>query len=208
MKIYLTRHGQNEDNLNGILNGHRDLPLTDLGREQARNLAQHLKNEGASFDLVLSSPLSRAYETAKIITGTLDVSDPIKENVLIERDFGVMSGLPVADVAKLGDEQGFEYLKTDVITYFLNPEGAETFPKLLKRAEKALEDIKNKYSDKKEILVVGHGDFGKMMYCKFYNLDWKDVLVNFHFGNSEVLVLQEGLLEADRFYFKQKQHNH
>jgi probable phosphoglycerate mutase len=34
MKIYLTRHGQNEDNLNGILNGHRDLPLTDLGRDQ------------------------------------------------------------------------------------------------------------------------------------------------------------------------------
>ncbi len=31
LKIYLARHGQNEDNANGILNGHRDLPLTDIG---------------------------------------------------------------------------------------------------------------------------------------------------------------------------------
>ena len=33
LKIYIARHGQNEDNANGILNGHRDLPLTDIGRK-------------------------------------------------------------------------------------------------------------------------------------------------------------------------------
>ena len=53
MKIYLVRHGQNVDNKNGILNGHRDLPLTDLGYEQALNLARHLKSENQKFDLTL-----------------------------------------------------------------------------------------------------------------------------------------------------------
>jgi hypothetical protein len=36
---------------------------------------------------------------------------------------------------------------------------------------------------------VTHGDFGKMLYAAFYNLDWQDVLRQFHFGNSELLLL-------------------
>ncbi len=208
MKIYLTRHGQNQDNLNGILNGHRDLPLTEIGREQAKNLGEHLKKESAKFDLVLCSPLSRASETAEIITDILGLEKPIKENLLIERNFGIMSGLNVSDVAKLGEENNFECLKTDTITYFINPSGAETFPVLLIRAEKLFEKLKEEFPDKKDILLVGHGDFGKMVYASFYKLNWKDVLINFHFGNSEVLVLEENLKEEDRFYFKQEQHNH
>jgi probable phosphoglycerate mutase len=208
MKIYLTRHGQNEDNLNGILNGHRDLPLTDLGKEQAKNLAEHLKKEGATFDLVLSSPLSRAYQTAEIITDTLGLTKPEKEELLIERNFGVMSGRNVEDVAMWSEKENFEHAKTDTITYFLNPAGAETFTDLLERAKKLLKKIQENFSDKKEILLVGHGDFGKMIYCEFYNLNWRDVLFNFHFGNSEVLILEKDLKEEDRFYFKQKQHNH
>ena len=62
--IYIARHGQNEDNVHGILNGHRDLPLTDLGRQQARQLARHIKDRGLVFDAVYASPLGRAFETA------------------------------------------------------------------------------------------------------------------------------------------------
>ena len=50
--IYIARHGQNEDNVRGILNGHRDLPLTDLGRQQARQLARHIKDRELVFDAV------------------------------------------------------------------------------------------------------------------------------------------------------------
>ena len=205
MKIYLVRHGQNEDNKNGILNGHRDLPLTDLGYEQALNLAKHLKSENQKFDLVLSSPLMRAYDTAVKITNELNLADPVKENLLIERNFGVMSGEKIEDIPKLCGKNVFQ---TDTILYFLNPEGAETFPDLLVRAEKLLKKIELEYSDKNEILLVGHGDFGKMLYAKYYSLDWKYVLKNFHFGNSEMIVLDKNLAKNDRFYFKQIQHNH
>lgn len=53
--IYIARHGQNEDNVHGILNGHRDLPLTDLGRQQARQLARHIKDR----ELVLTQCMHR-----------------------------------------------------------------------------------------------------------------------------------------------------
>lgn len=42
-EIFIARHGQNEDNVNGILNGHRDLPLTELGRQQARELGEGIR---------------------------------------------------------------------------------------------------------------------------------------------------------------------
>ena len=71
LKIYLARHGQNLDNVNGILNGHRDEPLTLLGEEQARTTATYIKEAGLTFDAVYSSPLKRALRTAEIITSDL-----------------------------------------------------------------------------------------------------------------------------------------
>lgn len=43
--IYLARHGQDEDNLNGVLNGHRNQPLTGLGKQQAVTTAEHIKEQ-------------------------------------------------------------------------------------------------------------------------------------------------------------------
>lgn len=68
LKIYIARHGQNIDNKNGILNGHRDGALTDKGVEQAYEIANKIKESGLTFNFVYSSPLQRAFETAKIIS--------------------------------------------------------------------------------------------------------------------------------------------
>ena len=92
LKIYLARHGQNEDNANGILNGHRDMPLTEIGIAQAYEVAQKIHDAGLSFDTVLSSPLNRALKTAEIISSVNNLPDPEIVDRLIERDFGIMSG--------------------------------------------------------------------------------------------------------------------
>ncbi len=68
LKIYLARHGQNADNVKGILNGHRDEPLTEKGLAQAYEIAHKTKSAGISFNAVYSSPLSRAFDTAKIMS--------------------------------------------------------------------------------------------------------------------------------------------
>ena len=97
LKIYLARHGQSSDNKNAILNGHRDEPLTKIGRQQAEELADRISNIKLHFDYIYSSPLERAFETAKIISEGTRGSYPIKEDLLIERNFGIMTGVAIKD---------------------------------------------------------------------------------------------------------------
>jgi probable phosphoglycerate mutase len=204
MKIYLARHGQNEDNLNGLLNGHRDLPLTDLGREQAREAALNIKNLNLKFDVVYSSPLIRAFETAQIISKESNQPEPVAHPLLIERNLGEMSGRPIASIKEYC---GDNILVTDVVTYFLSYEGAETFPDLIERAKLLLEELKVRHSND-SILLVGHGDMGKMIYAAYYGLSWREVLKQFHFGNSELLILSPESGSEDSHIFFIEQHNH
>ncbi len=204
LKIYLARHGQNQDNVNGILNGHRDEPLTPLGEQQAHITATYIKEAGLTFDAVYSSPLKRAFRTAEIITSDLGLNLPTVEEDLVERNFGVMTGYPVSKIEEMCAP---EIIKTGTITYFLCPKGAETFPELIERGKKVINYIQTNHSDG-SILLVTHGDIGKMIYAAYYHLDWKEVLTSFHFGNCEVLLLSEGSPASESHFFKQLQHNH
>ena len=197
------RHGQNLDNLNGILNGHRDEPLTEKGFAQAREIAERIKDEQLMFDAVYSSPLSRAFDTAKIVREIIDTPAPQKEKLLIERDFGVMTGRQVSEIETFCAP---DIIKTENTTYFLNPDSAETFPDLTKRAGLLLEKIKNNHSSG-NVLLVCHGDIGKMIYAKYYNLNWESVLTQFHFGNCDLLLLSEDSLAEEPHVFDLKQYD-
>lgn len=203
-RIYLARHGQDEDNANGILNGLRDMPLTLLGINQAQILAERVKELDLHLDRVYSSPLQRAYKTAEAITNVLGIEKPEKLKLLIERDFGIMTGKLIKDIPEFCSP---DVIKSDPIVYFLSPKGAETFPDLLDRAQRILNWLSENCFDK-NILLVTHGDIGKMLYTKFYELDWKDILTQFHFGNSEVLLLEKGSKPEDRQLHKVTQYNH
>jgi probable phosphoglycerate mutase len=185
VQLFIARHGQNEDNVQGILNGHRDLPLTDLGRDQARQLAAGIQEAGLTFDAVYCSPLSRAHETAQIVATTLGLPEPRVVDSLIERDFGMMTGKPASQIAELCAP---DIITTDTVTYFLSPEGAETFPVLLDRAKQALAEV-SELQQSGRALVVCHGDLGKMMYAAATGKAWQEVLVGFHFGNGELIDL-------------------
>lgn len=181
--IYLVRHGQNEDNANGILNGHRDMPLTELGREQARKLAASIRTQGLQFDVVYASPLSRALETARILADGAGLPDPQIYDDLIERDFGDMTGRPASNIKKLCAP---DIIETDTVTYFLCPDGAETFPELLARAHRLCDDMTRQHPDQ-TMLLVCHGDIGKMIYAAATNTPWRKVLTGFHFDNTDII---------------------
>jgi broad specificity phosphatase PhoE len=231
VKIYVARHGQDVDNSNGILNGHRDEPLTDLGREQAKDVARKMVKAGITIasssnaktaapstaaatvlSAIYSSPLRRAHETAEIFadilsssTGGLggeqsllpvDVNNKPKVEILndlIERNFGALTGQPTSSI--LDNCRAADILVTEKINYFLCPPGAETFPELIERANRLLSHFQKITGAEEDnatsssILLVTHGDFGKMLYAAYYNLQWDEVLKQFHFGNSEVLLL-------------------
>ncbi|MCL4391767.1 histidine phosphatase family protein [Patescibacteria group bacterium] len=204
LKIYLARHGQDKDNAAGILNGRRDELLTELGWEQARTLAAEIKSANLSFDAVYTSPLKRAETTARTVTDALGVAPPIVMPNLIERNFGIMTGKLVKDIAALCAPN---IIQADIITYFLSPKGAETFPDLIERGKKVIEEVQHRHKDG-NILLVGHGDMGKMIYAAYYHLDWRSVLTMFHFGNSELLLLSEDSPSDAAHVFTFKQFNH
>lgn len=237
INIYVARHGQDIDNSNGILNGHRNEPLTDLGRQQARDVGKKMLQEGfrllqqselahpsstnhatTTLSAIYSSPLQRAYETAQIFSNILsgEKKPSIEVQVLdalIERDFGVMTGMPTSSILeKCGRDHVFS---TETIHYFIDPVGAETFDDLIIRAKKLLSYIEQEIGDNgdntdsgpKSILLVTHGDFGKMLYAAYYNIDWKEVLKQFHFGNSEVLLLAKDSPPENAHVFETSQYN-
>lgn len=203
LKIYLIRHGQDQDNANGILNGRRDRPLTELGIKQANEIASKIKEAGLKFDIIYSSPLQRAYQTAYIISDFLDIKEPVRLDALIERDQGMMTGQRVCDIEKLCTPN---ILKTDTVTYFLTADKAETWSQMKERGKNFLKDIGNKHKDG-SILLVTHGCFGKMLYAAYYDLDWMETLKMFHFGNSDLLLLSKDSAPEDTHIFKIEQHN-
>lgn len=95
MKIYLVRHGETEWNKRGLIQGITNNPLNDRGRNQAYELKHRLSHIEA--DLVVSSSLSRAIETANI---ALDIEPDIIDDSFIERNFGGFEGVTIDEFRK------------------------------------------------------------------------------------------------------------
>ena len=83
MKLYVTRHGETEWNVQSKVCGTTDVELTEKGREQARKLAESI---GGDIGLIISSPLKRALETSQIIASGRDIL--VKTDIrLIEQNY-------------------------------------------------------------------------------------------------------------------------
>ncbi|ESQ74597.1 histidine phosphatase family protein [Asticcacaulis sp. AC402] len=99
--FYVLRHGQTDWNLQLRLQGSTDIPLNAQGRNQARTAAEILTGQGITK--VISSPLSRALETAHIVAGRLAL-EPVIDARLIERNFGLFEGMTIDEVHQHRDE--------------------------------------------------------------------------------------------------------
>jgi broad specificity phosphatase PhoE len=92
-RIALVRHGESVGNAEERLQGHEDYPLSSRGRDQVRALARRWQDEGVEFDRIISSPLSRAVETARILSETLGAADDLEiDRLWIEQDAGRHAG--------------------------------------------------------------------------------------------------------------------
>lgn len=94
------RHGESLGNAQSRWQGQSDYPLTDRGRTQARALAERWVSENVKFDLVLSSPLGRARETAEIVASTLGLIVEF-DDIWLERAIGEMEGLTADEVRQM-----------------------------------------------------------------------------------------------------------
>jgi broad specificity phosphatase PhoE len=150
------RHGESVGNAEERFQGQSDFPLTEAGREQARALADRWLKEGMKFDLALTSPLSRARETAEIVAGKLNV--PLEANsIWLERNAGEVSGLTREEASKLFPEPEF------TTPYDAFGESGEGDWELFLRAGKAVHELIKRPAGK--YLIVTHGGLlNKVMY--------------------------------------------
>ena len=143
-RILLVRHGQSEWNAEGRWQGQADIDLSELGRAQARSAAKSL----GTFDLIASSTLSRAAETAFLISSALGIGPVIPVPALIERSAGEWSGLTRTDI----DEQFPGYLEAKK-----RPPGYEDDDALWERIETGIAEVSDMLTGGDEALVVAHG---------------------------------------------------
>ena len=107
MRVHLIRHGETVTS-GKTYAGRRDVALSERGREQAKEIARDLS--GCPIGLILTSPLSRAKETARPLANALSL-DPVEEPALMEIDFGRYEGRPKRDLGlKLRETHAFASL--------------------------------------------------------------------------------------------------
>ena len=107
--LCLVRHGETEWNRTHRYQGTTDIPLNETGRAQARRVAEALGGE--RWDAIVSSPLSRAMETARAIAATTGIETIAEDRDLQERAYGEAEGLTLAEREKTwpgGDWPGLE----------------------------------------------------------------------------------------------------
>ncbi|MGD9761165.1 MAG: histidine phosphatase family protein [Candidatus Izemoplasmatales bacterium] len=153
-EIYLLRHAETDANKNYIVQGRMDNPINETGVKQAIDTGKYLKQLNIDFDLVISSPLKRAYKTATLINHGMVRSRPIIiDRNLIERNFGDYDGRKITD----------DYY--DLTRNGLIP-NMETDEVLEERVIKTLTAIAEKY-DNKRLLIITHSHVIKALLHKF-----------------------------------------
>jgi broad specificity phosphatase PhoE len=155
--LYFIRHGQTDQNKDNIFCTEEVL-LNHTGVGQAKNLAHSMT--GVDLDLVVTSPLVRARETAEIIIDELDMSNKqlIVDTLLREVELGVLTGKP---------SKGFS-----TATIPSDTEGAETHKEVFNRAERLLKKYKN---TDQNTLLVGHSGIYRFLKTLNDNLNREDV---------------------------------
>jgi len=154
-ELWLVRHGETEWARLGRHTGRTDVPLTDVGREQARALRPQLG--GHAFGLVLTSPLTRARETASIAGfGDVAVSDPD----LMEWDYGSLEGRQSADIRV--DYPGWTIWRGPW------PDG-ETIDQVSGRADRIV-DRARLAGETGDVLVFAHGHLLRVLAARWLGL--------------------------------------
>ena len=137
MKIYIVRHGQTEENLQRILQGHMPGTLTELGKDQVAKAAEILANNGVKFKCIVSSDLKRALDSAHIIADRLHLPI-VPMEILRERYWGKWSGMSIAKATDKFRKEG----------KWMFPEGTtETEEGISQRAGEALARLQELYAD-------------------------------------------------------------
>lgn len=150
-KLIVVRHGETDFNVRAIHQGQSDTFLNQTGLEQAIQVANRLVNE--KIDVLYSSDLKRAFQTAQIISQKLKLTITAS-NHLRERSFGDFEGLTIEETQRIisFDPHNVDYYD-DPISRLYNVESSKD---MINRIQKFLKRLKAKHKGK-NVLLVTHG---------------------------------------------------
>ena len=181
--LYIVRHGETVENTEGILQGHIQGHLTELGKQQARDLRERIARQ-IHPERIESSDLQRTIDTAEILNEAWGV--PLVTSPLLrERDWGELTGARIAS------------LPHDF------PPSVESVPQMMERAKEYLRGLLTRCGDRNAVvLVVSHGVFSRCLQGAAYGKPiWEVPRMN----NGEC---REVALTADTLKLLQKEVNH
>ena len=175
MNLILIRHGQSKWNALNQFTGWKDPYLTAKGIEEARNAGMIINNLNINFDLVFTSALKRAQNTAEIILK--EINQPlstIKNQALNERNYGDLAGLNKDDARKRwGNEQVHIWRRS----YDIPPPGGES---LKDTGERVLPFFMNEIlphvCEGKNVLVAAHGNSLRSLIKFLDNISDEDIV--------------------------------
>ena len=159
MKIVLVRHGQTDWNKKELFRGRADIPLNQVGIQQATKTAHHLKILDFSINKVYSSPLQRALQTAQAIANQLDIPPVEEVEDFIEFDYGQWEGQPYDTIKKKSPQMYKQWLNDPIQ---LKIPGGETLEQVKDRVKRALDLIMRQSKDQ-NIVIVSHKAITKII---------------------------------------------
>ena len=155
--IYFARHGETVWNVENKICGMTDSPLTEKGRQQARELGQKVKESGVHIDAILYSPLSRAADTAKAVAAATGL--PARcEPRLREQCCGKYEGTP-------RDGAEFRISKTHFADRY---DGGECMMQLAQRIYNLLDELRQ--DENKTYLLVAHNGIARVVESYFHDM--------------------------------------
>ena len=178
-ELYLVRHGETDWNQQRRIQGLTDIPLNDIGREQARATGRLLSRR--SWDGVYSSPLGRALETATIIADELGLPAPQTIDALVERNYGEAEGMNFLEVER-------RYPNRSGVP------GQESREDVVARVLPALRDLALAHPDQ-ALVVVSHGGAIRAVLTAVQPESSHGMITNgsihsFRFGDDELRLIE------------------
>ena len=155
-RLVLVRHGSTEHSALGRLSGRNELPLNDVGREQAARLAARSFGDVRA---VVSSPLLRAVQTAEPIAAACGLDVDVVDD-FTETDFGVWEGLTLKEAIEADGALVRKWHDSPDVA----PPGGESFTEVGTRVERARADLVARYPES-TVLVVTHVTPIKLLVC-------------------------------------------
>jgi broad specificity phosphatase PhoE len=174
MQIILVRHGQTASNRDSLALGRADVPLTELGLEQAERLGRWLSHraaKGMQIEAIYSSPLARARDTAAAIAHGLDLP-VVAAAELVEMDVGEMDGLTRVELR----EKYPEFMRS----WFgggageVKMPGGESLADVQERAWPFVERLRESHRPEAAVVAVSHNFVMRTLVCRALSIPLAD----------------------------------